>query len=431
MTAGAETGAPGTRAPVVSHELLGRVARPWVARFSIAWFGIWIAQLTPIQLLLPEQVTNVLRLDPADWVANVVAFGVVSAIAGVFALVAYPLTGALSDRTLSRFGRRRPWIAGGAVLFAGALILLGAQNTIGGVTVFWVLALVGFCVLTAALTAVISDQVPIGQRGTVSSWMAAPQPIGVLLGLIAVVALGLSLLEGYVLVAVLLVVCVAVFVLRMPDRVLLPSERPRLTVAAFIRGFWIDPRTHPDFGWTLLSRILVNWSNALTTTLLLYFLMFGLHLSETPAETVLLITTVIYSIFSVVASLWFGRLSDKLGRRKLFVVITAIMQALAGVLLIVAPSETMVFVAGALSGFGFGAFLAVDQALATEVLPNAVDWGKDLGIMNIAYAIPQALAPLAGAALVVVVGGFWLLFVGVIVFGIAGALALGPVKGVR
>lgn len=407
------------------------VGRRWIQLFSLAWFGIWIAQLTPIQLLLPEQVAAVLNLDPADWVANVVAFGVVSAIAGVFALVAYPLTGALSDRTLSPFGRRRPWIAAGAVLFAIGLVLLGVQSSIVGVTVFWVVTLVGFCVLTAALTAVISDQVPVGQRGTISGWMAAPQPVGALVGLLAVLALGLSLFAGYALVAVLLVVCVAAFAVRMPDRVLARSERPRLGVAEFLRGFWIDPRTHPDFGWTLLSRVLVNWANALTTTLLLYFLMFGLTLPEGDAETVLLVTTVIYSVFSVIASLWFGGLSDRLGRRKMFVVITAVMQAAAGMLLIAAPSEPMVYVAGALSGFGFGAFLAVDQALATEVLPSAVDRGKDLGIMNIAYAIPQALAPLAGAGLVVAVGGFWLLFVAVGVFGIAGAAALAPVKGVR
>ena len=92
-----------------------KVRAPWIALFATAWFGIWMAQLTPVQLLLPTQVDDI--VNPTDWTESVVAFGIVSGIAGVFALITYPLTGALSDRTTSRFGRRRPWIVIGAVLF--------------------------------------------------------------------------------------------------------------------------------------------------------------------------------------------------------------------------------------------------------------------------------------------------------------------------
>ena len=68
-----------------------------------------MAQLGPVQLLLPHQVDVVRDIDPSDdWLESVVAFGIISGIAGVCALIAYPLTGALSDRTTSRFGRRKP-----------------------------------------------------------------------------------------------------------------------------------------------------------------------------------------------------------------------------------------------------------------------------------------------------------------------------------
>lgn len=401
-----------------------------MALFAMTWFGVWIAQLTPIQLLLPAQVTAVLRLDPQAWVRNVVAFGVVSGIAGLCAAVAYPLTGALSDRTTSRLGRRRPWIITGTVIFAVALALLGRQQAIAGVAVFWALALTGFCVLTASLTAVISDQVPVEQRATVSGWMAAPQPIGVLIGVAVVVALGLSRGGGYLLVALVLLVCAIGFVLRMPDSVLTPSERPPLTARAFVRSFWVSPREHPDFGWTLGSRVLVNIANALTTTLLLYFLEFGLGMRSDHAQSLLVVLIAIYSLASVIASLVVGRLSDRAGKRKRYVIITAVLQSAAGLILIIAPGRPTVIIAAILCGFGFGAFLAVDQALATQVLPAAEHRGKDLGIMNIAYAIPQAFAPLAGAGLVVLAGGFWLLFVFVVVFAGCGALALLPVRGV-
>ena len=359
-----------------------------------------------------------------------VAFGVVSGIAGACAAIAYPLTGALSDRTTSRWGRRRPWIIAGALIFAVALVLLGRQQAIGGVAVFWPLALVGFCVLTASLTAVISDQVPVGQRATVSGWMAAPQPVGVLLGVAVVVALGLSRSTGYLVVAVVLLVATVGFVVRMPDEVLPAAARPPVTVRSFVQGFWISPRRYPDFGWTLGSRVLVNIANALTTTLLLYFLEFGLGMRAGPAQSLLVVVIAIYSVASVIASLLVGRLSDRAGKRKRYVIITAVLQSAAGLILIIAPGRPTVIIAAILCGFGFGAFLAVDQALATQVLPAAEHRGKDLGIMNIAYAIPQAFAPLAGAGLVVLVGGFWLLFVFVVVFAGCGALALLPVRGV-
>ena len=82
------------------------ISAGWIAAFATAWFGIWMAQLTPVQLMLPQQVEAHVISD--NWVEKVVAFGIISGIAGFCALIAYPLTGALSDRTISRFGRRRP-----------------------------------------------------------------------------------------------------------------------------------------------------------------------------------------------------------------------------------------------------------------------------------------------------------------------------------
>jgi len=408
-------------------EPTSRVPGRWVAAFTTAWLGIWMAQLTPVQLQLPQQIES-LRTS-TDWLESVLAFGMISGIAGAFALVAYPLAGALSDRTSGRFGRRKPWILGGAVLFAGALGLLGIQSTFVGVGAFWSLAIVGFCVMTAALTATISDQVPVGQRGVISGWMSAPQAVGLVLGLVLVEALELDLLPGYLLMAGIVVALVVPFLVLAPDIPLDPADRPPFSVRALIVGFWIDPRTHPDFGWTLLGRVLVNVGNALGTTLLLYFLMFGLERDDAAGDLVLL--SLVYVVFIVASSLLLGRLSDRLARRKPFVIVSALFQAVAALLLAFVPDFAVAIVAGALLGIGYGAFLSVDQALATQVLPNAATRGKDLGIMNIASTVPQAVAPLLGAGLGVAFAGFTGLFVISAVATVLGALAVIPVKGVR
>ncbi len=407
-----------------------RVSALWITLFATAWLGIWMAQLTPIQLLLPTQVAAV---NPTkDWVESVVAFGVISGIAGACALIAYPLTGALSDRTTSRFGRRRPWIFIGTVVFAVSLFLLGLQNTIVGIGVFWSLALTGFCILSAAVTATISDQVPVNQRGVASGWVSAPQAIGTVVGLMLVLSLGLSQLLGYTLMSVLLIALVLPFLLLIPDEVLPRVLRAPFALRALLRGFWVNPLKHPDFGWTLLGRILVNIGNALGTTLLLYFLEFGLHRGAS-AQDDLLLLTVIYLLFFIVSAVGFGYLSDRLGQRKVFVYAAAYLQALAALLLALIPSFTIAMGAAGLLGLGYGCFMAVDQALATQVLPDSHTRGKDLGIMNIATAVPQAFAPLLGAFIVsqFVPNGFQALFIASAVAATLGGLAIAPIKTVK
>ncbi|WP_158865030.1 MFS transporter [Leifsonia sp. AG29] len=415
-----------TSTPAVFAEPTRRVPGRWIAFFAIAWLGVWMAQLAPIQKLLPDQVQR--QLGSSSWVDSVVAFGIISGLSGVCAIVAYPLTGALSDRTTSRFGRRRPWIAAGALVFALSLMLLGLQTTIVGIGAFWCLALTGFCILTAALTATISDQVPVGQRGFVSGWISAPQAIGIILGVALVTYVFVGALVGYAAMAVLLVLLVLPF-LALPDAVLPAELREAMTVRGVVQGLWISPREHPDFGWTLLSRVLVNLGNAFGTSLLLYFLEFGLR--DAHADDDLLILILIYMVFVIVASLVLGRLSDRLGRRKAFVFLSSAVQGVAALLLAFVPALPVAMVAAGLLGLGYGCFLSVDQALATQVLPDPENRGKDLGIMNIALAVPQAVAPLFGAMIVAALGGFAGLFVLSALFAFAGALAVARVKTVR
>jgi MFS family permease len=422
--------ADATSPPDAATSALGEPTRPvragWITAFATAWLGIWMAQLTPVQLLLPAQIDAELR--PENWVDSVVAFGVISGIAALFVIVAYPLTGAFSDRTTSRFGRRRPWIALGALVFALALVVLGFQTELWAIGAAWVAATVGFCIMTAALTATISDQVPVRQRGFVSGWMSAPQAVGIIVGLVVVTMLVTGAAAGYAVLAVALLVLVLPF-LRRHDEPLAPGERARVTARGVVASLWISPRRYPDFGWTLLSRVLVSIGNALGTSLLLYFLMFGLH--DENAEDDLIVLTLIYMVFVIVASLGFGRLSDRLGRRRVFVLVAAALQGVAALLLALVPDLTVAMVAAGLLGLGYGSFLSVDQALATQVLPDAASRGKDLGIMNIASAVPQSIGPLLGAAVVVMTGSFTFVFVLGAFFAFAGALAVTRVRSVR
>jgi MFS family permease len=401
------------------------VGRRWIGGFGVAWLGVWLAQLTVIQLLLPVQVAE--TADERGFVDTIVRFGWVSAVAGVAALIAFPIVGALSDVTVSRFGRRRPWIAIGTAMFAAGLLLLGVQHSTFGIAAAWSVALAGFAAVSSALTALIADQVPVEQRGVVSAFVAVPQAAGTILGLLLVEALALSRFGSYAVVAIVLVVLVLPLLLRIPDPQV-PIPVARLRLAQITASLWIDPRTHPDFAWTLAGRLLVNLGNALGTSLLLYFLAEGL--GDPHAEDDLIPLVLVYLVALVIASLIAGRASDRSGRRRVFVAAAAALQAAAGLLLAIVPAYGTALIGGALLGAGYGVFLAVDQALATQVLPEAADRGKDLGIMNVALAVPQAFGPLVGAGLIVAFGGFPALFVAAGVLSALGAVSVSRVRGV-
>ena len=163
----------------MSVEPVTPVGRGWTIRFSLAWLGIWMAYLVPIQLALPDQ------LSALDHPHRIRDFGLINGMIGVTALVTLPLFGALCDRTRSRFGRRRLWILAGAVVFAAGLLATGLQTGWVGVALAWTFASLGVNMATVGLTATIADQVPDHQRGWVSSAIYGPQAIGVVLGLAA------------------------------------------------------------------------------------------------------------------------------------------------------------------------------------------------------------------------------------------------------
>ena len=142
MTAAAESALePAPTTPSAS------VQRGWISLLSIANLGLYIGYFGPLQELLPNQVQNI---DPAH---KTTALGIVTAIGALIAVLVGPLAGALSDASGSRFGRRRPWIAAGALLGCAGLALLSGQHGLIGVTLGWCVAQAGLNAMQAGLSA--------------------------------------------------------------------------------------------------------------------------------------------------------------------------------------------------------------------------------------------------------------------------------------
>jgi MFS family permease len=411
------------RGPDPLAEPTERVPARFSATLTLASFGLWMAFMTPLQVLIPEQVS---ALDEAHKVGNLAW---VTGVGAAFALVANPVAGALSDRTASRFGRRHPWTLGGAVLGAAALLLLARASSVLTLLACWCLAQTCLNTMLASLTAAVPDQVPHRQRGTVSALVGLTQPLGPVVGVVLVAGVISGVLPSYAVIGAVLVTGAAVFVFATADPPLPREAVPPWRWRRFLSGFWVSPREYPDFGWAWLTRFLVMLGQALGTGYLLYFLSDVIHHPDATSGVAVL--TVIYAVALVSTVVAGGVLSDRTGRRKIFVIVSTLVVAAGAVIVTVAQTWTATMLAAGVMGAGFGVYLAVDIALITEVLPAARDRAKDLGVINIANTLPQLMAPVLAAPLIHSVGGYRALFLAATVVTILGAILVQPIKGVR
>ncbi|MFF2567080.1 MFS transporter [Streptomyces sp. NPDC058084] len=394
----------------------------WTARLSLATLAVFMAFMTPIQILLPLQLE---QIEPDDKNA---ALSLVTGLGALVAVLANPIAGAWSDRTTSRFGRRRPWILGGALAGAAGLAFTASQHTVAGVAVGWCLAQAGLNAMLAGVTTPIADRVPLTQRAQVSGWTGLMQSLGLVLGALITTALVTGIRSGYAVLALLTVALALPFVLRHGEPALPRALRPAFAVRSFARSFWVSPRKHPDFGWAWLTRFLINLGNALGTLYLFYFLADAVHHAD--PGTGVLILTVVYTACAALTAIPVGVLSDRVGRRKTFVVLCSLIMAAAALLLALLHTWPSALAAAAVLGAGYGIYLAVDQALVTQVLPEAADRAKDLGVINIANSGPQVLAPALASPVIAHAGGYTGLYLTAALATLAGGLLVGRIRGV-
>jgi MFS family permease len=413
------SGAPG---PAGLGEPTVRVRAAWTASLSLSTLAVFMAFMTPIQILLPLQLEHI---DPAH---KSTALAWVTGAGALVAVVANPLAGALSDRTVSRWGRRRPWIVGGALAGAAGLAVTAAQHTVLGVALGWCVAQAGLNGMLAGVTTPVADTVPVEQRAEVSGWTGIMQSFGLVFGALLTTLLFTGVWSGYGSLALITVLFALPFVLRFPEPVLPRALRPALDLRRILAGLWISPSAHPDFAWAWLTRFLINLGNALGTLYLLFYLTDSVHYGD--PGTGVLILTVIYTLFAAMTAVPVGRISDRLGRRKPFVFISCVVMAAAAVLLASVHTWTAAMAAAAVLGAGFGIYLAVDQALVTQVLPAALDRAKDLGVINVANSGPQVLAPALAAPIVAWLGGYTALYLATAAVTVLGGVLVRNVRSV-
>jgi MFS family permease len=417
--------APSPGTPEALQAPMRQVGYGFMIALTAAGMSLYILYAGIGALLLPFQIG---LLDPAN---KVVILSFFTSITVLIALFANPLAGAFSDRTTSRFGRRRPWIiVGGLLTVVGLLFMWQASNIPLLFIGYCFVELFSNCVL-AALTATIPDQVPENQRGTVSGIYGLATSLGGILGAILAGQIFKSApTTAYVVMFLIVLVTTIPFALLLRDKVLPKDYVPPFHLGAFLKNFWINPRKHPDFAWAWLTRFIPFVGYFLGITYIFYYLE---DVVKYPAPLQGASTfSIVAAVVSLLSTLLGGFLSDRLKQRKLFVIVGMCIMAVAMLLLAFFQVWLAVVVAAAVLGFGLGAYLAVDVAIVTLVLPSAKSRAKDMGIINIANTLPHSIAPVfAGFILGLTQGNYTFLYVAATIFVLLGILTVMPIKAVR
>jgi MFS family permease len=406
------------------------VSAGFIALYALAVFGVFLTLLTPPVMTLALRVAEVAPDGKEALLSWALGLG------ALVSLLVNPVAGLLSDRTRSTFGRRRPWIIAGLVVGSVGLYMIatgGAALIVAG----WCVTQLGFNFVIPTLLAVLPDQVPEHQHGRVSGILNAGFPLGVVAGVSIAQAVAPSMLAMFMVPAAIAAILVVLFVVMLDDRALHDDDVPPLDWVGFLRSFWISPRAAPDFCWAWLSRFLLFMGLATLMSYQVFYLLDKLNLASSAVPETMLKSTLVSTATTVLGSLLSGWLSDKLGRRKVFVLVSALIYA-AGLAVIGVANHLDTFLWGiAICGLGQGVYLAVDLALVAEVLPDKKGGAaKGIGIISLANNLPQSLAPaIAPAFLAIGLSGggrnYAVLFGAAAVFAVLGALAVLPIKGVR
>lgn len=406
-----------------------RVRAGWgfVSGYALSFAGNALVFIAPLLVTLALKVDDLVGIHdaPKD-------LALVTGTGSILAMISNPLFGRFSDRTTARLGMRRPWmlvgLVGGTV---GTLTVAFAPNILV-VLVGWCVTQVFFNALLAAQSAVLPDQVPAVQRGVVSGILGVCTPVASVAGTYLVQAFTGHEFAMFLVPCAVGGVPVLVFAARLHDRRLDPADRPRWSLRELLGSLYVNPRRHPDFAWAFLSRFMLVTGYAFLVTYQAYYLIEQLGISKGDVPHQIYLGTLAQSAALVVASPLGGRLSDRIRRRKVFVALAALLYA--GALLLIATANNFHgYLTGmTVSGLGFGMYMAVDLALVVDVLPQTGSSAKDLGVLNIASALPFALAPaLAPAVLALGGGSYTVLYVVAGACAVTGALAILPVRGVR
>jgi MFS family permease len=365
---------------------------------SVLWLALYAQWLTVVPIIVPDQIAGILGADSA---AREGVTGTVIGAGAAVALVVAPIAGALSDRLRAPHGRRRPFLVAGVLATCISLTLLSLFGA-GGSVLLYALVILNLQFwwnwVAGPYAGLIPDVVPTGGQSAASGWMNVMSILGTIIGNVLVSALYrpgrvLPVIGAFV---ALNLVCLILTVRGVREPPASGAEHP-FDLRLLVRSFYLDPKAHANFYWVLITRLLGNMGIWSVFTFLLFYTESIVGIERAAAAQLLPGLLGAGAVLAIPASLIGVRLADRYGVVRLVLATSWVMAAgaLCYVLIALHPSLTLVVPVILVFSAAYGAYGAVDWALALKVLPAGQDAGKDMGIWHISMVLPQILGPAA------------------------------------
>ena len=370
-----------------------------LVQIALYWLGI-NAIWGGMSLFVPQRIDALVGPGEAG---RFVALQAV--ITMIMAAAVQPTVGSISDYTISRWGRRKPYIAIGASLDVLFIIGVATANTFVALLAFLVLLQLSSNFAQGPFQGYVPDLVPARQVGLASALVGMMQTLGFVGGYL-IISLS-PFIGGLAWAAILLGVvefATAVGTLLWVREGQVAKHRRGRTWASIALTAWgLDILEERSFVFLVISRLMFVGGINVLTGFLFFFLSRTLALTEEERSFWQIVTGVAVAAFTVAATVPAARLSDRVGRKPVIYLACAV--GAVGILIAAVAPSTIVFVVGAvLIGSASGTFLAVDWALMTDIIPKASS-GRYMGISNLAVASGGPLASVIGGPLMDIVGG--------------------------
>lgn len=388
--------------------------------------SMWIATFVGFfTVLLPARLAI---LAPDEKVPVLATIAVVGSIVALLANIVF---GALSDLTRSRFGRRNPWIVVGSIGSFASLSVVSTTENVTTLVVAWCVFQLFLNAIVAPLVTVIPDRVPESSRGSYSALYGVSMTIGATVGqLVASRFVGDPQRGMWVLAAVVLV-CGPLFAGLAPEESTKDVPRREFSPAMLLASFSFPMKQARDFYLALSGKLLFVLGSFSITGYQVYILTDYMQADTATVGNTIAMMSIITLVTGLVFGAGAGPVSDRIKRRKVLVMGSALLVAVAmAVPLLVAKPWAMVVYA-LIAGVGSGIYNSVDQALNYEVLPDPGTAAKDLGILNMANTGGQIMGPALTSAVVGASGGYALVFVVAAGVLVASAALIKPIRKAR
>ena len=388
------------------QELDKEIVSPYGNRALTLWehiviSGFWFASNFQwgaiLVILIPGDMRALAGDHLAQWTGAVIGIGAIPAL--LVPLIAGPM----SDRCMRKEGRRKPYIAVGALINMIGLVLMAVSavslKSVVAYLFSYAVVQIGNNIASGAYMGVIPDVVPESEHGKASGFMALMSQLGTLIGMIAIGMIIPSSAEllRYGFIAAVIGVFAYMSYAGIKETAL--KRVLEFNLKDYVASLWISPKEFPNFAWVWFTRFLVMMGfYAILGSVNFYMV----DVVGVPRDSIDGTVAKLFALILVVSSLtgyFGGAASDKVGKKKVVYVANTIIAVITP-FFIFANSVPIVLIVAAIFGFGYGAYISVDYALGTDVLPHKSEAGKDMAVWHVAMTLPQSIAaPIAGALL--------------------------------